>query len=166
MSIGTLILTWLARDLIDTAYRAGENSADIGKLERLNTQLRLHMDKLVGQPVIAITGQYDDPCVGYVQAVSRDQATGVAYPVVMDYVTLTTRAVFGRLYPWSDELLVTLMKLTAQERWAILNSVDSVSRLAVDLKHTPNDAPEKTHEEITAILKRNGFYKPEADATA
>jgi hypothetical protein len=158
MKIGTLILTWLARDLIDQAYQAGANTAGVAKLERINAQLQVHMHTFVGKPVIAVTGQYDDLRVGFVQAVNLDQSTGVPYPVVMDYVSLQTQVVFGRLYPWSDELLATLMKLTAQQRWAILNSADSISRLAVNLKHTPNDTPEKTYDEITAILQRNGFY--------
>lgn len=157
-SILQLILAYFARHLIDAAYQAGRNQNDSVRLGELNRQLNETLRLFIGKPVIAIVGEHDDLVVGVVIGVSEFTQDKLPYPIVSDYLSDNTQAVFGRLYPWESELFDTLMHLSPAQRWRITHSADSLSKLAMPLTQLPNDKPTLSLEQAVQRLQDKGFY--------
>jgi hypothetical protein len=153
-----MLLAYLARHLIEAAYKKGKDQTDSERMQAINSWLHQSLNDLIGKPVIAITGQYDDPLIGFVVGVTLFTEDKIPYPVISNYVTLQSQAVFGRIWPWSQELQDTLFKLSPEERWTLFNSADSISKLSMPLNETVKEQPSLSQQEIMAKLEDNGFY--------
>lgn len=153
-----MLITYLARHLIEAAYLKGKKETDSERMQAVNSWLNKSLNELIGKPVIAITGEFDDPVIGFVVGVTVFTEDKLPYPIVSDYVTLQSQAVFGRVWAWSQELQDAIYKLTPVERWALFNSADSVSKLSMPLNETKKETPNLNEREIISKLQANGFY--------
>ena len=117
----------------------------------LNTQLN--------KPVIAVTGQHTALTVGFMIGVSHVGRASMPCPIVSDYLTLETKLVLGRVWPYSAYILRTLYKLTPEERWVFINTVDSFPRMEIPLVGDAPERDEPSYEQCLITLKDNKFFE-------
>lgn len=121
--------------------------------------IKSYLNGYLNRPIIAVTGQYTPLVIGFMVDVRPIGEGFMPCPVVCDYVSLNTQLALGRIWPYSEYILQTLCKLSAQERWVLINTVDSFPRIQIP---TVGDAPtevEYTYEQYIQMLQGNNFFE-------
>lgn len=150
MSIGNYLLKKFFKPKLPTSSEVLQSQSEMVS-GFLNTQLN--------KPVIAITGQYTALTVGFMIGVSYVGRASMPCPIVSDYLTLETKLVLGRVWPYSEYILKTLYKLTPEERWVFINTVDSFPRMEIPLIGDTPDGDEPSYEQCLITLTDNKFFE-------
>jgi len=118
-----------------------------------------YLDGYLNKPIIAVTGEHTPLVIGFLLGTRVIGDGLMPCPVVSDYVSLNTQLAIGRIWPYSDYILQTLCKLTPEQRWLLINTVDSFPRMQIPVAGDEPQEAEPTYEGYIDILNRNHYFE-------
>jgi len=145
----------LSKDFIDSiiynafAQRSIEQRVECDRVEFSKLQ------EFVGKPIISFGNEWEDMFIGFgerIETIVHNSGNVTHMLVGKNYITMKEVTNLTIVFNYNYELLITLMKLTPYERWAIATKSNSI------LTKPHDDVVLLRFASIMVRLAANGFF--------
>jgi len=144
------IFTKTYEEIFNTGVRCGTENERNRQLNERKEINRFKNEYLISKKVIVISNEWEDPMIGIVLGF-EDFNRNECHPIIENAITNEVVVSFGKIVPYSSEILQSLVGMSPWARWEMLTG-QKIKR------NPPTDVKLSTYDELMQQLEDNRFF--------